>query len=156
MNVTQIVESRQGENYSLHRQYVNPTLARVLQMIGHDIIYAKGEGCHLYDVHGEQYLDFLGGHGVFHLGRNYPHVRRVIHGTLESPVAQDSRPRPVPKHGSSMFPFTGSIGFPTRCATTAVSQHAPPNGSPLRSGQETLGSLWSRMHLSGSPHGKEG
>ncbi|MGB3905011.1 MAG: hypothetical protein WBB22_08820 [Anaerolineae bacterium] len=54
MNVTQIVESRQGENYSLHPQYVNPTLARVLQMIGYDIIYAKGEGCYLYDVHGEQ------------------------------------------------------------------------------------------------------
>lgn len=83
MNITEIVESRQGENYTLHRQHVNPTLARVLQMIGYDTIYAKGEGCYLYDVHGEQYLDFLGGYGVFHLGRNHPHVRRVIHETLD-------------------------------------------------------------------------
>jgi len=45
-----LVESCQGENYGLHRQYVNPVLARILQMIGYDSMYNKGEGCYLSDV----------------------------------------------------------------------------------------------------------
>jgi len=78
-----LVESRQGENYGLHRQYVNPVLARALQMIGYDIMYNKGEGCYLSDVDEQRYLDFLGVRDAFHLGRNHPDVRRVIHETLE-------------------------------------------------------------------------
>ncbi len=78
-----LVESPQGENYRLRRQYVNPVLARVLQMIGYDIMYNKGEVCHLFDVDEQRYLDFLGGRDASDLGRNHPHVRRVIHETLE-------------------------------------------------------------------------
>jgi ornithine--oxo-acid transaminase len=52
-------------------------------MIGYDIMYNKGEGCYLSDVDEQRYLDFLGGRGAFHLGRNHPDVRRVIHETLE-------------------------------------------------------------------------
>ena len=83
MNITELVESHQGENYTLHRQHVNPVLARVLQMIGYDIIYSNGKRCYLYDVDRQRYLDFLGGYSVFHLGRNDPDVRRVIGETLD-------------------------------------------------------------------------
>lgn len=77
-----LVESCQGENYGVHRQYVNPVLARALQMSGYNIMCNKGEACYLSDVNGERCAYFLGGRGVFGLGRSHIDVDHVIHETL--------------------------------------------------------------------------
>ena len=72
----EVLRARQGENFRLHAQYMNPQLARVLKTIGFDRFYDRGEGCYLYDAEGERYLDFLSGFGVFALGRSHPAVKR--------------------------------------------------------------------------------
>jgi len=59
-DVARALEERHGENFSLHEQYLNPQLARVLKTLGFDRYYMRGEGCYLYDDRGEKYLDFLG------------------------------------------------------------------------------------------------
>jgi hypothetical protein len=56
MNIAILAESRQGDSYALHGQYVNPVPARVLHMIGHNIIYAGAEGCYLCDVERHRHL----------------------------------------------------------------------------------------------------
>lgn len=83
LDIKQLIQTRLGENYELHEKYVNPALVRVLRTIGFDKIYARAEGCHLYDREGNQYLDFLGGYSVFNIGRNHPAVKKVLADLLE-------------------------------------------------------------------------
>jgi ornithine--oxo-acid transaminase len=86
-SLAQLIEERQEEQYPLHRQYVNPSLARVQGIIGFDKIWARGEGAYLWDVEGNQYLDLLSGYSVHNLGRGHPLVKKVMQEalTLERP-----------------------------------------------------------------------
>jgi ornithine--oxo-acid transaminase len=81
-SLTNLIEERQSEQYALHRQYVNPSLARVQAIIGFDKIYARGEGAYLWDVDGNRYLDLLSGYSVFNLGRGHPVVKRAMQEVL--------------------------------------------------------------------------
>ncbi len=83
MKVTALIGQRVGENYDLHKKYVNPTYARVLHIIGYDKVYTKGDGAYLYGKDGEKHLDFLSGYGVFQLGRNHPQVKQTLHELLD-------------------------------------------------------------------------
>ncbi len=76
------IEERQGDQYALHRQYLNASLARVQAIIGFDKTYTRGEGAYLWDAAGNRYLDLLSGYSVFNLGRGHPVVRRVIQEML--------------------------------------------------------------------------
>ncbi|MDR2982869.1 MAG: aminotransferase class III-fold pyridoxal phosphate-dependent enzyme, partial [Puniceicoccales bacterium] len=78
-----IVAERLGENYELHEQYVNRTLVKVLRTIGFDKVYARAEGCYLYDKAGNDYLDFLSGYGVYGMGRNHPVIKQAIRDILD-------------------------------------------------------------------------
>ena len=80
----EVLRARQGENFSLQAQYMNPQMGRVLKTIGFDHYYERGEGCYLYDAEGRRYLDFLSGFGVFALGRGHPAVTRAIHEALDA------------------------------------------------------------------------
>jgi len=82
--LSKVVEERRGENFRLHRRFVNPQLARVLKTIGFDRFYERGEGCYLYDAEGRKYLDFLSGFGVYALGRGHPAVTRALHDALDA------------------------------------------------------------------------
>jgi ornithine--oxo-acid transaminase len=82
-DVAQALEERHGENFSLHEQYLNPQLARVLKTLGFDRYFVRGEGCYLYDDRGEKYLDFLAGFGVFALGRSHPAIKAALHQAID-------------------------------------------------------------------------
>ena len=82
MEIAELIAAREGENFKLHRRYVNPVFAKVLGIIGYDKVYTRGAGAYLYDREGNRYLDFLGGYGVFHLGRGHPEVKRALHELL--------------------------------------------------------------------------
>ena len=80
----EVLRARQGENFRLQAQYMNPQMGRVLKVIGFDHYYERGEGCYLYDGAGRRYLDFLSGFGVFALGRGHPAVTRALHEALDA------------------------------------------------------------------------
>jgi len=82
-SLTQLIEMRQDDQYSLHQRYINPSLARVQSIIGFDKIYVRGEGAYLWDVDGHRYLDLLAGYSVFNLGRGHPAVKRVMREYLD-------------------------------------------------------------------------
>lgn len=67
-----------GRAYELHANHVNPSFVKMLKTIGFDKEYVRGEGCHLWDADGNQYLDMLTGWGVFALGRNHPKVKAML------------------------------------------------------------------------------
>ena len=72
LSLAELIQKRQGEQYALHRQYLNASLARVQAIIGFDKIYSRGEGAYLWDAEGNRYLDLLSGYSVFNLGREPP------------------------------------------------------------------------------------
>ncbi|MGO9560030.1 MAG: aspartate aminotransferase family protein [Acidimicrobiales bacterium] len=78
-----LMEARQGENFKLHQEFLNPQLARVLKTLGIDRFYEKGEGCYLIDCNGDRYLDFLSGFGVYALGRSHPVIKKALHDALD-------------------------------------------------------------------------
>jgi acetylornithine/succinyldiaminopimelate/putrescine aminotransferase len=80
----QMMEKRRGENFLLYSHYLSPQLPRVLQTLGFDRFYERGEGCYLYDSEGRRYLDLLSGFGVFALGRNHPVITRALHEALDA------------------------------------------------------------------------
>ncbi len=69
---------------ALNQRYLNPQLGRVVQTLGFDRDWVKGEGAHLIDRTGARYLDLLSGYGVFSLGRNHPYIRSQLQAVLEA------------------------------------------------------------------------
>jgi len=87
-SITQLIEERQDDQYALHKSYINPSLTRVLGIIGFNKKYVRGKGAYLWDIEGNRYLDLLAAYGVFNLGRDHPVVNRVMQEvlTLERPT----------------------------------------------------------------------
>jgi acetylornithine/N-succinyldiaminopimelate aminotransferase len=56
----------------LERQYVLQNYAR------YPLVVHRGKGCHVYDVTGARYLDFIAGIGVNALGHAHPRIVKVI------------------------------------------------------------------------------
>ena len=83
-DLAEVLAARQGENFRLHSKYVSPQLPRVLETLGFDRFYERGEGCYLYDSTGRRYLDFLSGFGVYALGRSHPTVLGALHQALDA------------------------------------------------------------------------
>ena len=82
MNILDLIEQRQNENFSLHEQYLNPQMVKVLKTIGFERHYVKAEGAYLWDSQGDRYLDLLSGFGVFALGRNHPTIVKALQDVL--------------------------------------------------------------------------
>ncbi len=84
-----------GHALGLNQRYLNRQLGRVLQTLGFDREWVRGEGPYLIDSAGQSYLDLYAGYGVFSLGRNHPFVKAQLHQLL------DSDPPSLPQLGVS-------------------------------------------------------
>jgi len=78
-----LLHARSGETLDLHAEYVNPQMIRVLRTIGFDRNWARTEGAYLYDADGERYLDWLGGFGMFNVGRNNQRVAAWLREAIQ-------------------------------------------------------------------------
>src|SRR5580700_2731046 len=58
--------------FDLERQYVLQNYSR------YPLVVRKGKGCHVYDVNGARYLDFIAGIGVNALGHAHPRIVKVV------------------------------------------------------------------------------
>lgn len=81
-DIVKIFRQRLGENYTLHTKYLNPAWAKVTQLIGYDKVYAKAEGCYLWDQDGTRYLDCISGFCVSNIGHNHPVLRQALRDAL--------------------------------------------------------------------------
>jgi ornithine--oxo-acid transaminase len=85
--IRELLESRAGEEYELYARTINPQFMKVLRTIGFDRTWSRAEGQYLYDRDGNQYLDLIGGFGMFNVGRNNPRVRAALVEELELETA---------------------------------------------------------------------
>ena len=67
-----VVDASAQAVMDLERAYLLQNYAR------YPLVLARGKGCHLYDLAGKRYLDFLSGIGVNALGHAHPRLVRVI------------------------------------------------------------------------------
>ena len=78
LNIESLLSEAQGQNYSLHKDHINPMFVKVLQTIGFDRNYIRAEGQYLWDDKGNKYLDMLAGYGVFNIGRNNESIKNAL------------------------------------------------------------------------------
>ena len=83
-SLSETLAQRQGENFKLHARYLNPQLTRVLETLGFDRYYVRGEGSYLFDADGRRYLDMLSGFGVYALGRSHPAIKAALHQAIDA------------------------------------------------------------------------
>ena len=79
----ELLQEHAGQGYKLYARYSNPVFVRMLKIIGFDREWARAEGPYLYDRAGTRFLDWLGGFGMYAVGRNNPTVRRALAELLE-------------------------------------------------------------------------
>jgi len=77
-----IQEDLYSETYDNYREFVNPSLARVMKVSGSPV-EVRARGCTIWDQNGKAYLDFAGGYGVFTLGHSHPKVVAAVKDQLE-------------------------------------------------------------------------
>ncbi len=65
-----------------YRRFVNPGLANLMDFVGFHAVEWSGHGMIVCDSTGKEYLDFLGGYGVFALGHAHPRVVRAVQEQL--------------------------------------------------------------------------
>jgi len=79
-----LLAGHRGEAFDLHTQFLNPQLVKVLETLGFDRNYVRGQGSYLFDDKGDRYLDFLSGFGVYALGRSHPVIKDALHQALDA------------------------------------------------------------------------
>lgn len=84
LDIASLYAEREAERYALHSRYLNGQMVRVLQALGYDVGFRRGQGAYLFDRNGDRYLDLLSGWGVFALGRNHPAIRDALKSVLDS------------------------------------------------------------------------
>ena len=67
------------------KNHMNPGLCALMGLLDFDKLYVKAEGVHVWDVEGNQYLDFLGGYGSLNLGHNHPRVIQALEQITSMP-----------------------------------------------------------------------
>jgi ornithine--oxo-acid transaminase len=82
-SVREVIERHAGGAYELHARTMNPQYVRMLRTIGFDRRWASAIGAYLYDDDGNRYLDWLGGFGMYNVGRNNPRVAAALMQALE-------------------------------------------------------------------------
>jgi ornithine--oxo-acid transaminase len=76
--------AREGDHLvSLSEEHINPSLCRVLGLLGFNKRYTHGKGAYLFDEAGNRYLDCLSGFGTFACGRNHPVIRDAIQQAMD-------------------------------------------------------------------------
>lgn len=65
-----------------YADFINPYLARLMNFAGFGV-EVQAEGCILRDHEGREFLDFLGGYGVYSLGHRHPKVIQAVKNQLD-------------------------------------------------------------------------
>jgi ornithine--oxo-acid transaminase len=82
-SVKELLSERAGEGMRLYGRYSNPRFVQILRILGFDQEWTRAEGAYLYDRHGTRFLDWLGGFGMYNVGRNNATVRKALAELLE-------------------------------------------------------------------------
>ena len=66
-----------------YEKYINPAMARLFRFMGLSTIEWEANGSVITDIDGKEYIDCLGGYGVFSLGHRHPDVVTAVKQQLD-------------------------------------------------------------------------
>jgi putrescine aminotransferase len=66
-----------------YEQYINPAMAKLFRYMGLSTVEWEAEGNIIRDIDGKEYIDCLGGYGVFSLGHRHPKVIEAVKKQLD-------------------------------------------------------------------------
>jgi putrescine aminotransferase len=66
-----------------YQDHLNPVLPNLIKFMGFGTLADSSEGMYLRDLEGNEWLDFLGGQGVFSLGHRHPKVVDAVRRQLD-------------------------------------------------------------------------
>ena len=69
--------------FERYQRHVNPGIASLLKFSGFDYPEWEAEGCIIRDVAGNEYIDCVGGYGVFSLGHRHPDILQAVREQLD-------------------------------------------------------------------------
>jgi putrescine aminotransferase len=75
-------ESIVERTLELHARHLNPSWATLVKFMGYGAVEVEAEGCWVVDASGQEWLDCLGGPGVFTLGHRPPEVVAAVEQQL--------------------------------------------------------------------------
>lgn len=73
-----------SETIEKYEKYINPAVARLFRFMGLATIEWEAEGTIIRDIDGKEYIDCLGGYGVFSLGHRHPKVVEAVKRQLDT------------------------------------------------------------------------
>jgi putrescine aminotransferase len=73
------------QSVALYREHVNPDLCSQFSIVGLDRRFVRALGVSVFDDHGNEYLDFLGGYGALSFGHNHPEIVAAVRAVEELP-----------------------------------------------------------------------
>ena len=119
-------------------EYLNPYLGELLHNVALDKTFVRGEGCYLYDDHGNGYLDCIAAYGALPFGHNPARIWEAV---------ADFR------HSRSLI-LSAFISRCRRGAGAAVGKLAPPGCAlPLLTAAPKR---WRRRWSAARPRGAKG
>lgn len=65
-----------------YEKYINPAMAKLFRFMGLGTIEWEAKGAIITDIHGKEYIDCLGGYGVFNVGHAHPKVIQAVEKQL--------------------------------------------------------------------------
>ncbi|HZT91131.1 MAG TPA: aspartate aminotransferase family protein [Gaiellaceae bacterium] len=83
-DLERLLDERAGSGAELYARHSNPRFVQMLEVIGFDRKWARAQGAYLYDANGTRFLDWLGGFGMFNVGRNNPTVVAALKQVLDA------------------------------------------------------------------------
>ena len=72
------------ETIEKYEKYLNPAVARLFRFMGLAIVETKAEGWIITDSDGREFIDCLGGYGMFCLGHRHPKIVEAVKGALDT------------------------------------------------------------------------
>ncbi|MEN0068357.1 MAG: aspartate aminotransferase family protein [Myxococcota bacterium] len=72
------IEAFIGSDDNKARKHVHPRLIKMFELAGMNNAFVRAEGQYLWDSEGNRFLDFLGGGGVYLMGRNQPSIHGAV------------------------------------------------------------------------------
>lgn len=72
-----------NETIEKYEQFINPAVAKLFRFMGLSTIEWEAQGNIIRDLDGKEYIDCLGGYGVFSLGHRHPKVVEAVKHQLD-------------------------------------------------------------------------
>lgn len=132
-----------------YEQYINPALAKLFRFMGLGTVEWSADGAILRDVDGKEYIDCLGGYGVFNLGHRHPAVVAAVKEQLDRlPLSSKIFfNRPMAELAEKLAAITpGDLQYSFFCNSGTEAVEGALKLACIHTGRRKIVSTWNAFH----------